>query len=597
VNGIPKPRAYSYLRMSTDMQLKGDSRRRQLDLSAKYANDHGLELVAESQLEDIGVSAFTGANVRDGALGRFLEAASAGNIERGSYLLVESLDRISRQNVRASLSIFLSIIDAGINIVTLADGRVYTPENTEELELISSLVIMARAHDESRTKSQRIRAVWANKRENARNRPLTAMCPAWLRLSADRTRYEVIEDRAAIVRSIFNDTVSGIGNYKITRRLNTLGIPHFGKSAGWHNSYVSKILNNRAVIGEFQPHKVVNGKRQPDGDPIKNYFPAVIDEHLFYQAQACKSDRMQRGRGRKGAYVTNLFSGLATCAYCHSSMKFENKGLPPKGKTYLVCESARRGRGCTTTGWRYDDFEASFLAFIQELDLETILNGGTDDKEQEIEAKIQALQGKLAGLNQQREQTYALLGKTALDFVANKLNECEQEILKVQADLQRQESERARAALERQVARESKEQIQAQIARLRDRNDKDLYKLRALVAERLRSLVVSLTIAPIGQMPATERALAFISAEQPSSPEENASRKRLIEHLESAKATDSRRWFGVLLKDGTTRIVIPNDSDPLKHEVLLHATPGNIEQERLGSPSQSVFLPSWFHST
>ena len=39
------PRAFSYLRLSTDVQLKGDGLRRQLEASKKYAAEHGLDLV------------------------------------------------------------------------------------------------------------------------------------------------------------------------------------------------------------------------------------------------------------------------------------------------------------------------------------------------------------------------------------------------------------------------------------------------------------------------------------------------------------------------------------------------------------------------
>jgi hypothetical protein len=56
--------------MSTDPQLLGDSRRRQLEASRAYAAAHGLELAEGAELEDIGVSAFKGANISEGALGR-----------------------------------------------------------------------------------------------------------------------------------------------------------------------------------------------------------------------------------------------------------------------------------------------------------------------------------------------------------------------------------------------------------------------------------------------------------------------------------------------------------------------------------------------
>ena len=42
---------------------------------------------------------------------------------------------------------------------------------------------------------------------------MTARCPGWLRLSADRTRYEIAPDRAEIVRSIFSDYAAGVGMY------------------------------------------------------------------------------------------------------------------------------------------------------------------------------------------------------------------------------------------------------------------------------------------------------------------------------------------------------------------------------------------------
>ena len=46
------------------------------------------------------------------------------------------------------------------------------------------------------------------------------MCPAWLKLSNDGSRYEIIEKRAAAIRRIFADSAAGIGNYSITQRLN-----------------------------------------------------------------------------------------------------------------------------------------------------------------------------------------------------------------------------------------------------------------------------------------------------------------------------------------------------------------------------------------
>ena len=103
------PKAYSYIRFSSAIQLKGDSLKRQTSLREEYLAKHPeLELDTTLNLSDLGVSAYDRSNITKGALGRFLQAVKDGKIARGSYLLVESLDRLSRaqvsQNVWKSLN-------------------------------------------------------------------------------------------------------------------------------------------------------------------------------------------------------------------------------------------------------------------------------------------------------------------------------------------------------------------------------------------------------------------------------------------------------------------------------------------------------------
>ena len=103
------PRAYSYIRFSTPEQLKGDSLRRQLDLSARYAQDHGLVLDEQLTFRDLGISAFDKSNLgSSGKLREFLDAVDQGRVPPGSFLLVESLDRLSRVIVTFSLTKWIS---------------------------------------------------------------------------------------------------------------------------------------------------------------------------------------------------------------------------------------------------------------------------------------------------------------------------------------------------------------------------------------------------------------------------------------------------------------------------------------------------------
>src|ERR1700741_37030 len=124
------PRAYSYRRFSTLEQGKGHSLQRQTEAASAWAAANGVVLDEELTFQDKGVSGFTGANLETGELGVFLERVKDGTIPRGSWLLVENLDRISRQSPRKAMRVIEDIVGAGVTVVDLSDGgREYSAEN------------------------------------------------------------------------------------------------------------------------------------------------------------------------------------------------------------------------------------------------------------------------------------------------------------------------------------------------------------------------------------------------------------------------------------------------------------------------------------
>jgi DNA invertase Pin-like site-specific DNA recombinase len=87
--------AYSYIRWSSDIQSKGDSLRRQLEMTRLICREHGWHL-DESLAHDNGISAFNGSNLQNGSLGHFLKAVEAKYINTPCVLVVEALDRLTR---------------------------------------------------------------------------------------------------------------------------------------------------------------------------------------------------------------------------------------------------------------------------------------------------------------------------------------------------------------------------------------------------------------------------------------------------------------------------------------------------------------------
>lgn len=354
--GITPPslraKAYSYLRFSTPEQRLGDSARRQIAGARAFAAEHNLDL--DETFKDEGISAFKGKQRSDSAaLGAFVRAVESGKVAAGSYLIVESLDRLSREEVLEALELFLSLTRKGIIIVALEEKQIYSRETLGDgpMLLMYSIISMSRAHQESALKSERVGKAWARKRELAETtkQAMTARCPAWIRLvGGPKTgHYELIEDRAAIVRSIFSDTIAGFGKRAIQARLNKEQTPTWGtgqkQSEFWHDSYVAKILENPATYGRFTPLGKMAGGSGEAASPIDDYFPAVISEDMFWHAQAVIKSR-NFGKGKPGAR-RNLLSGLVRCSSCGRNMVLIDKRS--SGSTLgLKCGRAHASAGC-----------------------------------------------------------------------------------------------------------------------------------------------------------------------------------------------------------------------------------------------------------
>ena len=153
-----KPKLYSYVRFSSVKQREGNSLERQQDTALKIAARYNLEL-ATTAFHDLGMSAFKGRNAHEGKLSEFIKQIGV-KVPVGSWLVVENLDRISRDDAWTALDIFKSILSKGIVVVTGMDEKVYKYADVKNnpTDLIISLLMFTRAHDESLTKKNRVEA-------------------------------------------------------------------------------------------------------------------------------------------------------------------------------------------------------------------------------------------------------------------------------------------------------------------------------------------------------------------------------------------------------------------------------------------------------
>jgi DNA invertase Pin-like site-specific DNA recombinase len=358
VNTKQPARAYSYIRFSTPEQAKGNSLQRQTDAARAWADQHKVTLDNELTFKDKGVSGFTGANRETGELGVFLECVKDGTVPPGSWLLVESLDRISRQVARKAVRTIEDIVEAGVTVVDLSDGgREYSAETLDKDGMLFMMMVVRfiRANEESTLKGVRVAKAYANKRKTFAStekleRPYTRRLPAWIRWSNESKAYELIEERASILRRIFELTEQGWGQHRIAAWLNDSKIETWGaggwKARYWHRSYVRKLLSNPAAIGVFVPHKMtpkVNGgpnNHRTPLDPIPHRYPPVIDKVVFERVASRLSTTEARGKNTHTP-VRSIFAGVIKCRYCSGTVTRVSKGQ----HVYLVCSAANAKAG------------------------------------------------------------------------------------------------------------------------------------------------------------------------------------------------------------------------------------------------------------
>lgn len=214
-----------------------------------------------------------------------LKLAERGRIAKGSYLVIENLDRLSRKDERSALRLWMDILDAGVNIVQLKPETVFRHEKSDLMDVMRAIIELSRGHSESARKSQRVGSAWEQRRKKARAGVmlLTRKLPAWVEVKGGML--VLIPERAAVVKRVFQLAGAGLGLYSIMRRLMDEKVPAFGHSGRWSISYLHLLLSDRRAIGELQPRLQGKNAGKPDGEPIRDYFPRVVTDEAFELAR------------------------------------------------------------------------------------------------------------------------------------------------------------------------------------------------------------------------------------------------------------------------------------------------------------------------
>lgn len=467
--------AFLYARFSSLEQGRGTSLKRQFENARQYADRRGWLLDPEREISDQGRSAFHGANRSEGgALWRFERQVEKGLYRNGAVFVVEHFDRISRQGWEEVHAFLKLCVEHGVSVATIDGDRFYPAGQRIDGATIMELVFKSEgAREESKKKSDRGLFNWSAKVkaiEAGDRKTNIGLPPGWMRRLPTG---EVVldEHRAKVLNEIFECYVDGMGLPGIVRRLNGRGEPTWGtgkkaeSANGWNTAYLNKLLNNRAVLGEYEPMSRTHGgiNETSKGLRVANHYPQAVTAELWARAQAVKSSR--RGFGGPGeAQVNNLFSGSVFCARCGSPMYLQSQqraGRPTNhrsrvdgrklsylagtDRSYLMCNNNRRQHECGNRArFRYEHLEPAIL--------DAVLGVVIDDSRFSVPDSVAALaasvaelerliEGKRFNLGQLRASLKERFSATVMDLVVELEGEIgadEQRLAEIADELRRE---------------------------------------------------------------------------------------------------------------------------------------------------------------
>ncbi|ENM5903940.1 recombinase family protein [Vibrio mimicus] len=410
---------YSYSRFSSAKQKKGGSVERQLDYARKVAEEYGLTLNKELMMLDEGLSAFHAQHMKRGALGVFIDKVKSGEIAEGSVLIIESLDRLSREQLLNAQFLFIELVSRGITIITANDSQVYNRATISENSgtMFITLGAMIRAHEESLTKQKRSVAAikqQVDKFEKDGSGKVYGSVPFWINDTANGFE---LNERADVVRTIIDLYVNKrLGINKIARELTqkTIKTPT-GKRNSWGATSIKNILRNSALYGqkEFEVTSLINGVNDTVHYSLSNYYPALISKDEFILI-----DKINKAKtasiGQRSSYgdnthiITAWGKGRSICTHCKSNVAAQlqrqrsRKGEYTQSVLRLHCRGHKERQDC------YPSFKSKALedAFLNSslllLDRNMIKPTDVDKQKTILEEKLVDVKDKLTNAYEEK---------------------------------------------------------------------------------------------------------------------------------------------------------------------------------------------------
>lgn len=360
---IKKVRVAAYARVSTssDEQLLSLETQKEHYESYIKANP-GMEYAG--LYYDEGISG-TKVEKRDGLL-QLLKDCENGKIDR---VITKSISRFSR-NTTDCLEMVRSLSKLGVYLY-------FEKENIDTENMSSELmlsILSSIAESESRSISENSK--WSIKHRYEAGTFIISYPPYGYETVDGKM--VIVPEEAAVVKEIFERTISGQGSFVIAKWLNEDGIPS-KRGTKWHSSTVKGILKNEKYTGDVIFQKTYtddNFNRHVNyGERnmylCKNHHEAIISHEVFEKTAEVMAQRgKEKGVETGGAKYLNryVFSGRILCGECGATFKRRTHYKPSGDYIAWSCSNHLRDRDtCSMLYIKDEDIKIALVRMMRKL--------------------------------------------------------------------------------------------------------------------------------------------------------------------------------------------------------------------------------------
>ena len=480
-NQIPK--CYTYIRVSTEMQVEGYSLEAQKDRLTKFAEYQGMEIVREYC--DAGKS---GKSISGRTEFTQMLQDVANERDDVDYILVFKLSRFGR-NAADVLNSLQHIQDFGVNLICVEDGI----DSSKESGKLTITVLSAVAEIER--ENILVQTMEGRKQKAREGKWNGGRAPFGYCLDKANGILAVDPDEAEIVKVIYDlFTHTDMGIEAIAEHLNNHGYVK-NRSRDFELGYftrglVKKILDNPVYLGKIAYGRTTNEKVKGTRD---EYHRVSTDDYLLAEGQhdgiidedtwkAVREKRAETGLSWVKTHSMeheHILSGLVKCPICGAGMSGmvnryqKRKTGEYRDKFYYRCLHRRRlddGKKCDFNhSYRQDKLNAEieqiildmvrdkdFSAFIlnkmeEKVDVSNLEAEGNNLRNQLCQAegakrKLTEQMDKLDVTDRHYNRKYQDM-QDRLDVLYDRINEIEDAIAEV--------TEKMNGALEEQISAEA----------------------------------------------------------------------------------------------------------------------------------------------